>query len=96
MENTQEGRLDEKGMEIAKRLAEEEAGIGRKITGKTRLVGVMGWPIEHSLSPQMHSAIIEDKCLDWVYLPFGVHPDYVAEALNGIRGLNMIGMNRKG
>jgi shikimate dehydrogenase len=40
-----------------------------KITGTTRLLGVIGDPISHSLSPLMHNAAIAQMGLDYVYLP---------------------------
>ena len=45
------------------------------LTGKTRLVGVIGWPIEHSVSPPMHNAAFEALGLDWCYVPFAVAPE---------------------
>lgn len=40
-----------------------------KITGRTRLAGVIGTPLEHTLSPAMHNAVYEALDLDWVYVP---------------------------
>ncbi|MFN8457049.1 MAG: hypothetical protein U0401_20700 [Anaerolineae bacterium] len=39
------------------------------ITGKTSLVGLIGWPVEHSLSPTMHNAAFAQLGLDWAYMP---------------------------
>ena len=44
----------------------------KDINGSTRLAGVIGWPIEHSLSPAMHNAAYARLGLDWVYLPLPV------------------------
>ncbi len=63
------------------------------ITGKTSLVGVMGWPVGHSLSPIMHNAAFAELDLDWVYVPLPVHPENVAQALNGLAALNFVGSN---
>ena len=41
-----------------------------KITGKTRVFGIIGWPVTHSLSPVMHNAAFEYLGLDFCYLPF--------------------------
>lgn len=59
----------------------------------TRLVGVIGWPIEHSLSPAMHNAALAEMGLNWVYLAFAVAPEHVGEAVRGVRGLGLVGLN---
>ena len=53
------------------------------IIGTTRVLGVIGWPVEHSLSPPMHNAALRYLGLDWVYVPFAVQPKRVAEAVAG-------------
>ncbi len=63
------------------------------ITGTTRVVGVIGWPVEHSLSPPMHNAALQYLGLDWVYVPFAVKPERVAEAVAGVAGLGLVGLN---
>lgn len=60
---------------------------------RTRLVGVIGWPIEHSLSPAMQNAALEEMGLNWTYLAFAVEPERVGEALAGVRGLGLVGLN---
>jgi len=75
----------------------ERAPIGAygkvTITGKTRVVGVWGYPVGHSRSPAMHNAAIEALGLDWVYVPFAVAPEAVAAAVAGIRALDLVGVN---
>ena len=63
------------------------------ITGYTRIVGVMGAPVEHSRSPQMHNAALAKAGLDYVYVPFHVHPGDIARALEGFKALNVVGIN---
>lgn len=63
------------------------------IEGDTRVVGVMGWPIAHTLSPPMHNAAYAAGGQNLVYVPFPVHPDRVAEAVRGLRALGMLGAN---
>ncbi|HEY62991.1 MAG TPA: shikimate dehydrogenase [Caldilineae bacterium] len=63
------------------------------IDGQTRLVGVMGWPIEHSLSPPMHNAAFAALGLNWCYVPLPVPPDQVQAALVGLRALGFVGAN---
>jgi shikimate dehydrogenase len=60
---------------------------------ETRLVGVIGWPIEHSLSPAMQNAALREMGLNWTYLAFAVEPERVGEALDGVRGLGLVGLN---
>jgi shikimate dehydrogenase len=63
------------------------------ITGKTSLVGVIGWPVRHSLSPHMHNAAFAELNLDWAYVPLPVRPDHVEQALKGLVALNLVGVN---
>lgn len=63
------------------------------ITGHTRIVGVMGAPVEHSRSPQMHNAAFAKAALDYVYVPFHVRPGDIAAALEGFKALNVVGIN---
>jgi shikimate dehydrogenase len=63
------------------------------ITGKTRVCGVIGNPIEHSLSPIMHNAAFEALRLDYVFLAFKVKPAQVEAAVNGMKALNIRGLN---
>ena len=66
---------------------------GVNITGKTKLLGVIGDPIEHSLSPVMHNAAIAHLGLDYVYLPFHIKPEDLAAALNGFAVIGLTGFN---
>ncbi|MDX2229386.1 MAG: shikimate dehydrogenase [Leptolyngbyaceae cyanobacterium bins.349] len=63
------------------------------ITGTTRLLGVIGDPIEHSLSPMMHNAAIAHLGVDYVYLPFLVHPEQLAHAVEGLAAIGVQGFN---
>jgi shikimate dehydrogenase len=64
-----------------------------QINGCTTLVGVIGWPVEHSLSPAMHNAAFAALGLDWVYVPLPVYPDHVGEAVRGLRAMGFAGVN---
>ena len=63
------------------------------ISGKTRICGLIGDPVGHSVSPAMHNAAFKDKGLDYIYLPFRVAREQLGEAISGIRGLNIRGVN---
>lgn len=61
--------------------------------GKTRLVGVMGWPIGHSLSPAMQNAAFRALKLNFIYLPLAVRPQDIEAAVRGALALNFDGFN---
>lgn len=63
------------------------------LTGHTRIVGVIGDPVEHSRSPQMHNAAFAKAGLDYVYVPFHVRPDDLADAIAGFKAMNVVGIN---
>lgn len=65
----------------------------REIKGTTKLVGLIGWPVNHSLSPQMHNAAFADKGLDFCYVAFPVMPAALKEAVRGLRALGIVGAN---
>ncbi len=63
------------------------------INGKTRLLGVLGWPVSHSLSPVLHNAAATHHQLPYVYVPLPVHPDHLAVAVRGLPVLGFHGVN---
>ena len=62
-----------------------------QITGTTKLLGVIGNPIAHSLSPVIHNAAIEYLNLDYCYVPFLVKPAHLATALDGFASIGVVG-----
>ena|SRR5436190_5657871 len=64
-------------------------GIG----GRTKTLGIIGWPVSHSLSPTIHNAAFAALGLDWVYVPLPVGPGDASAALNGLRALGFVGAN---
>ena len=66
---------------------------GQTIVGTTKLLGIIGYPIEHSLSPIMQNAAIAHLRRDYVYLPFAVAPDHLKEALQGFEAIGVRGFN---
>ncbi len=63
------------------------------ISGHTRVFGLIGHPVRHSLSPQMHTTLFGRMGLDAVYLAFDVHPDRSPLVGDAIRTLDLVGVN---
>ena len=63
------------------------------ITGSTKICGLIGDPVEHSMSPTMHNTAFEDRGLDYVYLPFRVEKEQLGRAILSIKALNIRGLN---
>jgi shikimate dehydrogenase len=63
------------------------------IDGHTKLVGLMAWPIGHTLSPAMHNAAFDALKLNWRYVPLPVHPEQVEAAVRGLVALGFRGCN---
>ncbi len=63
------------------------------ITGTTKLLGVIGDPIEHSLSPVMHNAAIASLGVDYVYLPLPVKPADLGVAIAGFNAIGLVGFS---
>ncbi|MEM2937205.1 MAG: shikimate dehydrogenase [Candidatus Bathyarchaeia archaeon] len=64
-----------------------------EISGKTKVCGVIGDPIEHSLSPLIHNAAFKHLKLNFVYVAFRVKKEELEEAVHGVRSLNIHGLN---
>ncbi len=65
----------------------------KEIKGKTKIIGVIGKNVENSLSPLFHNQIILKNSLNFCYLPFRVAETDLGEAIQGIRALNIRGVN---
>lgn len=64
-----------------------------RINGKTKIVGILGYPVEHSLSPRMHNAAFKHLNLNYCYVPFMVKPEQLESAIKGLKALNIVGVN---
>lgn len=64
-----------------------------RIDSHTQLTGVIGYPVKHSLSPAMQNAAFHAMKLNWVYLAFEVPPERLREAVSGMKGLGIRGLN---
>lgn len=64
-----------------------------EISGSTRLIGLLGWPVEHSLSPRMQNAAFAALGLDWTYVPLSTPPERLEDAVRGLAALGFAGAN---
>ncbi|MCE1227279.1 MAG: shikimate dehydrogenase [Geobacteraceae bacterium] len=63
------------------------------ITGKTRVYGIIGCPVAHSLSPVMQNAALHAAAVDAIYVPFCVESDQLCAAVSGLRASGVCGFN---
>jgi shikimate dehydrogenase len=63
------------------------------LSGTTRLVGILGWPVEHSLSPRMQNAAFAAAGLDWAYVALPTPPEHLEDAVRGLAALGFAGAN---
>ena len=65
----------------------------KKILSDTKIVGIFGNPISHSLSPIMHNSWFKKYKLNFVYLAFNIFPQNLKSAVEAIKSLNIVGIN---
>ena len=63
------------------------------LNSETKLLGLIGHPVEHSLSPIMHNKALKDKNLNYVYLAFDVSPKNLKHVVSGAKSLGIKGFN---
>jgi shikimate dehydrogenase len=63
------------------------------LSGRTRLVGLIGMPVAGSLSPRMQNAAFAARGLDWAYVPLPVEPPELGAAVRGLVALGFAGAN---
>jgi shikimate dehydrogenase len=63
------------------------------VSGNTRVAGVIGQPIRHSMSPAIHNAAYREVGLDWLYVAFEVAPRDLASALRSVSALGLGGLS---
>ena len=67
--------------------------LSRTVSGKTKIYGVIGDPIEHTMSPLMHNAAFAKMGVDYWYIPFRVSKENLGKAIESIKALNIRGLN---
>ncbi|MEW6614252.1 MAG: shikimate dehydrogenase [Thermodesulfobacteriota bacterium] len=63
------------------------------IDANTKITGILGHPVHHSLSPFMHNTVFKHLGLNYVYLPLNVTPEDLKDSINAIRCLKIVGVN---
>ncbi len=61
--------------------------------GHTRTCGLIGNPVEHTLSPLLHNYLAEETGMNMVYVPFHVETGRLEDAIKGAYALNLLGCN---
>jgi len=64
-----------------------------EIDGHTRLCGLIGNPVEHTLSPAIHNTLAQKLSHNLIYVPFHVEKGRLSDAVKGAYGLNILGLN---
>jgi shikimate dehydrogenase len=65
----------------------------QQITGKTKLLGVIGDPVSHSLSPLIHNAALAQLGRDYVYVAFPIKPENLKTAIAGFQAVGLVGFS---
>lgn len=63
------------------------------VNSKTKLIGIFGYPLQHSLSPVMHNKTLKRMGLNYCYVPLEVNPENIGKAVEAIRVFDMLGVN---
>ncbi|HSG04938.1 MAG TPA: shikimate dehydrogenase, partial [Nitrospiria bacterium] len=63
------------------------------VDGKTKLVGIIGFPVAHSLSPLMQNAAFRARGLNWCYIPLELDPRFIKKAVRALPLLGFAGFN---
>ena len=65
----------------------------KEVKGISRVCGLIGNPVEHTLSPTIHNYLAERLGIELVYVPFHVETGYLDQSVKGAFGLNLLGLN---
>lgn len=67
--------------------------IDVRVTGKTRLLGLIGNPVEHSISPELHNSLSTFLGIDTVYIPLRVQKADLETVVKALKSLDFVGFN---
>jgi len=67
--------------------------VTERVTGHTELIGLLAYPIRHSMSPTMHNEAIKKLGLDYVYVALEVDAEHLEDAVKGLRAMSFRGCN---
>ena len=63
------------------------------LSGSAKIAGIIGWPVDHSLSPRLHGYWLDQYGIDGSYVPLAVAPENLADALAALPKLGFVGAN---
>jgi shikimate dehydrogenase len=63
------------------------------LTGKSRIAGIFGWPVDHSRSPRLHGYWLKEFGIDGAYIPFSTHPAKLEQAIRALPAFGFRGGN---
>ncbi|HEY2774489.1 MAG TPA: shikimate dehydrogenase [Candidatus Binatia bacterium] len=78
---------------MSRRSKKAIAPAAARVEGTTRVIAILGHPVEHSLSPRMHNAAYAALGLDYVYVPLRCEPSQIRGAVRAISTLGIVGCN---
>jgi shikimate dehydrogenase len=67
--------------------------VTERVNGATKILGILGYPVSHSLSPAMQNAALRASGLNYIYVPFEVAPDGLGAAVRALKALGVAGFN---
>jgi shikimate dehydrogenase len=74
-------------------MTEDALSVTRTLTGKSKIAGVFGYPVDHSRSPRLHGFWLAQHGIDGAYIPFATHPRDLPRAIRALPSLGFRGGN---
>jgi shikimate dehydrogenase len=67
--------------------------VPQPLSGKTKVAGLIGWPVSHSRSPRLHGYWLAEHAIDGAYVPLPVAPEKLEPAVRGLAAAGLAGVN---